>query len=94
MEVGTKVYEGYVGVSADNWWINEGTVSGLVVDGKPLVRHAEMLIEMGDRWRLTRVEAKADVVTQLLRRIGKLQATVDELKDDMLHEVLTKEAAA
>jgi len=90
MEVGTKVYEGYVGVNAENFWINEGTVSGVVVDGQVMVQYLHVLTPMGERWRATRVEAQADIVTQLLRRIGKLQATVDELKDEML----TTEAAA
>lgn len=94
MEVGTKVYEGYVGVNAENFWINEGTVSGVVVEGQPMVSYCNTLTPMGERWRATRVEAQADIVTQLLRRIGKLQATVDELKDEMLHAVLTTEAAA
>ena len=94
MEVGAKVYEGYVGVNAEHFWINEGTVSGVVVEGQPMVSHCNTLTPMGERWRATRVEAQADIVTQLLRRIGKLQATVDELKDEMLHAVLTTEAAA
>lgn len=90
MEVGTKVYEGYVGVTAENFWINEGTVSDVLVEGQPMVSYCDMLMPMGERWRATRVEAQADIVTQLMRRIGKLQATVDGL----MNEMLTTEAAA
>lgn len=93
MDSGATVYEGYVGVSPENHWINEGIVTGVVVDGQAMVRYGDLLIPMGERWRATRADAQRDIVTALVRHIGRLQAMVDELKDEILHADLTTEAA-
>lgn len=90
MEAGTKVYEGYLAQSTEHFWINEGTVSDVLVEGKPMVSYGNMLMPMRESWRATRVEAQADIVTQLMRRIGKLQVMVNRL----LGEMLKTEAAA
>ena len=93
MDSGTKVYEGYVGINPENAWINEGIVTGIVVDGQVMVRYGDLLVAKGDRWRATKAEAKADIVAAMVRHIGRLQAKVDEMRDEILHETLTQEAA-
>lgn len=85
MDSGATVYEGYVGVTPTNFWINEGTVTDIVADGQPLVRYHGMLMPMGDKWRATKAEAAADIVSALHRHIGDVRKQIDKLRTELLN---------
>lgn len=86
MNSGSTVYEGYVGLDPTNHWINEGVVTDIVADGQPLIRYGGMLIPAGDRWRETRAEAAADIISALHRHIGKVRLQIDELRTRCLNQ--------
>lgn len=94
MDKGTKVYRAYVATTPGHYWFDEGVVSEIVVDGMPLVRWYDSLVPLSDRWHATKAGAKRDVVTAMARQIGELQAKLDTLRDEMLHEDLTTEEVA
>jgi multidrug resistance efflux pump len=96
MDGGTKVYKAYISAQDDRLihWIDEGTVTEIVVDGNPVVRMSDVLVPLDGRWRTTRVEAQRDVHAALVRHIGGLQAKADEMADQILHATLTTEEAA
>jgi len=96
MDGGTKVYKAYISTHDDRLihWIDEGTVTEIVVDGNPVVRMSGVLVPLDGRWRATRVEAQRDVHAALVRHIGGLQAKADEMADQILHaDLMTGEAA-
>lgn len=93
MDSGTKVYRAYVAMQPGNYWFDEGTVSEIVVDGVPLVRWHDSLVPLTDRWHASKAGAQGDVVKGLVRQIGELQAKLDKLRDEMLHDALTTEEA-
>jgi hypothetical protein len=76
------------------YWIDEGTISEVVVDGVPLVRFHDTLTPMASGWHDTKAGAQADVVKQLAKQIGGLQAKLDAIRDQMLHEILAAEDVA
>jgi hypothetical protein len=94
MDKGQTVYRAYVATTPGNYWFDEGVVSEIVVNGVPLVRWFDSLVPLNDRWHATKAGAKADVVRGLARQIGELQAKLDKLRDEMLHEDLTTEEVA
>lgn len=97
MDGGTKVFKAYASEWDDRFvhWIDEGTVTEIVVDGNPVVRMSGVvLVPLDDRWRATRVEAQRDVHAALVRHIGGLQAKADKMADEILHATLTTEEAA
>lgn len=94
MDKGTKLYRAYVATTPGNYWFDEGVVSEIVVDGLPLVRWFDSLVPLTDKWHTTKAAAKADVVKGLARQIGELQAKLDTVRDEMLHEALTTEEVA
>ena len=94
MDKGTKVYRAYVATTPGSYWIDEGTISEIVVDGVPFVRHYDSLTPLTARWHSTKAGAKADVVKELTKQIGSLQAKLDTVRDEMLHESLTTEEVA
>ena len=94
MDKGTKVYRAYVATTPGSYWIDEGTISEIVVDGVPFVRHYDSLTPLTARWHSTKAGAKADVVKELAKQIGSLQAKLDTVRDEMLHESLTTEEVA
>jgi len=97
MDGGTKVFKAYASEWDDRFthWIDEGTVTEIVVDGNPVVRMSGVvLVPLDDRWRATRVEAQRDVHAALVRHIGGLQAKADEMADEILHATLTTDEAA
>jgi len=94
MEQGTKVFRAYVCVDPTNHWIDEGEVTGIVADGVPLVRHGEVLTKLNERWHRTRAAAKGEAAAALARHIGSLQAKLDTIRDEILHEDLTTEEVA
>ena len=98
MDTGMKVYKGCVYLNphgaARPYYITEGEVSGVVVDNVPMIRIHDALFPASNGWRETKAEAMDDVVRQLARMSGELMAHIDEIRGEMLHESLTKEAAA
>lgn len=94
MDKGTKVFRAYIGSTPDMYWLDEGAVSAIVVDGKPLVQWGHMLVPLDDKWHTTKAGAQADIVAALARQIGTWQAKLDTLRDEMLHEDLTTEEVA
>lgn len=94
MDKGTKVYKAYIGSTPGMWWVDDGTVSAIVVDGKPLVQYGTALVPLDERWHTTKAGANSDVVKALARQIGELQADLDKLRDEMLHDALTTEEVA
>jgi hypothetical protein len=93
MDSGTKVYRAYISLQPGSYWLEEGTVSEIVVDGVPLVRWYDSLVPLTDRWHTSKAGAQGDVVTAMARQIGELQAKLDTLRDEMLHDALTTEEA-
>lgn len=88
MDGGTKVFKAYTSESSDRFvsWIDEGTVTEIVVDGNPVVRMSgAVMVPLDYRWRASRVEAQRDVHAALVRHIGGLQAKADEMADEILH---------
>lgn len=97
MDGGTKVFKAYASEFDERFthWIDEGTVTEVLVDGQPLVRMAcGVLVPFDAKWRLTRADAKRDVHAALIRHIGTLQVKADEMADEILHATLTTEEAA
>ncbi len=94
MDKGTKVYRAYVGLQPGTYWFDEGTVSEIVVDGVPLVRWYDSLVPLNDRWHATKARAADDVIKGMVRQIGELQAKIDKLRDEVMHESLTTEEVA
>jgi hypothetical protein len=93
MDSGTKVYRAYVATTPGQYWFDEGTVSEIVMDGVPLVRWHDSLVPLTDRWHATKAGASGVVVAELAKQIGALQAKLDTLRDEMLHESLTTDEA-
>lgn len=95
MDSGTKVFKAYASEWDDRFthWVDEGTVTEIVVDGQPLVRLNGVLVPLDDKWRATRTEAQRDVHAALVRHIGRIQAKADEMADEILHSTLTAEEA-
>ena len=94
MDKGTKVFQAYMCVAPGSFWINEGVVTGIVVDGKPLVQHGDSMTVLDGTWHATKTGAKRDAQAALVRQIGALQAQADALHDEILHEILTTEEVA
>lgn len=88
MDKGTTVYRAYIATTPGQYWFDTGTVSEVVLDGVPLVRWHDSLVPLTDRWHATKAGASGDVVTELAKQIGALQAKLDTLRDEMLHESL------
>ena len=94
MDKGTKVYRAYVAMTPGQYWIDEGTISEIVLDGVPMVRFHDSLTPMNTGWHPTKSGAMADVVKEFAKQIGGLQAKLDTIRDQMLHEALTTEEVA
>lgn len=72
------------------YYMQEAAETSIELDGVPLVNLAGMLLP-AKGWHRREADAKADVRTQLIRHIGQLQAVVDRLADEILHEDLLHE---
>jgi hypothetical protein len=98
MDTNATVYKGNVFSNPHGfvhpYYITEGEVSGVVVDSVPMVRIHNALFPATDGWRETKAEAMDDVVRELARMSGELMKQIDEIRSEMLHESLTREAAA
>jgi len=91
MDKGTKVYRAYIASTPGLWWLDEGEVTEIVMGGFQLVRLHNTLIPMDLTWHATKSSAKADVVRELAKQIGSLQAKLDAVRDEMLHESLMQD---
>lgn len=94
LDAGTKVYKLYVYLDQSNWSINEGVVTDIVANGQHLVRYGSGLYPMGEGWRLTKTECKQDYEAVLVRSIVKMMASLDKLRDEILHETLATQEVA
>jgi hypothetical protein len=94
MEQGTKVFRAFVCLGPSQWWVDVGEVTGIVADGVPLVRCGRLLQPLDASWHLNQTECKRDAATALARHIGTLQAQLDKMRDEILHDDLTTEEAA
>jgi hypothetical protein len=97
MDSGTKVFRAYVSHWDDRFtsWIDEATVTEIVSNGQPLVRHESGVLEpMDERWRETQADAQRDIHTAMIRFIGQLQARADKMADEILHATLATEERA
>lgn len=95
MTTETKFYRGQVVDSLEaqhHWYMQEATATTIELDGRQMVRLYNLLLP-ADGWHPTEREAKAAVVVELVRIVGRLQAEIDTLKDDILHADLVTEAA-
>jgi hypothetical protein len=93
MDKGTKVYRAYISSTPGLWWFDEGEVTEIVMGGKQLIRWHDMLVPMDLTWHPIKSSAKADVVRALAKQIGGLQAKLDTVRDEMLHESLSQDEA-
>lgn len=76
------VYRAYVsGVTETGlcWWIDEGTTTGVIHNGKPMVQIGASLVPMDGRWRKTRRECRVDAWRQFVDRIQRLQGMADKM---------------
>jgi hypothetical protein len=93
MDAGTKVYKASLFTNPTEYespyYLMEATATGVVVDGVEMVRIHDTLFPLAAGWRETKAEAKADIDTQLCRVIGRLQKSLDTLREEVLHEALT-----
>lgn len=93
----TKVYRGYLGCGRRDdgspiYWIDEAKVTSLELDGCEMVRWGDMFVPRAG-WCETKTEAKQQIVDKLVLQAGIMQASIDRLKDEIVHECLTTEAA-
>lgn len=86
---GQQVYRAYVTESL-GFWIDEGVVAS-ELDGQTFVKLRSVMVPLDEKWHATRAAAKEDVITAFIRKIGEFQAKVDELKAEIVHELLTTE---
>jgi hypothetical protein len=91
MVEGTKVYRAYITTNGTDWWLDRGEISGITEDGRPLVRWAGSLVPLTDKWHTTEAGAKGDAARAVAVGIGKLQAKLDALRDEILHDTLATE---
>lgn len=92
MKTGQNVYRAYVCSTPGEYWINTGTITDIVSNGVPLVRMgSEVLVPLAADWRETKAEAKADAAAGIARQIGAVQAKLDALREEILHDELTTE---
>lgn len=86
---GQKVYRAYVTDSL-GYWIDEGVVAS-EMDGQTFVKMRSVMVPLDDKWHATKALAKEDIITAFIRKIGEFQARIDELKAEIVHELLTTE---
>ena len=92
MNAGQNVYRAYVCNAPGEYWIDTGTITDIVSNGQPMVRmRSEVLVPLGKDWRATKADAKADAAARIARQIGAVQAKLDALREEILHDELTTE---
>lgn len=85
---GQRVYRAYVTEMSLGYWIDEGVVSS-TVDGQQFVKTGSLLVLLDEKWHPTKTLAKEDVVRAFVRKAGEFQARIDELRDEIVHELVT-----
>jgi hypothetical protein len=92
MDAGQKIYRAYVCSAPGEYWIDSGVLTDILSNGEPMVRlPSEVLVPLGKDWRETKAAAKADAAAGIARQIGKVQAKLDALRAEILHDELTTE---
>ena len=86
-----KAWKAYVFSERCDYCLMEATTTDTVIDGVEMVRHGSALVPITEGWRMTQTEAKADAAMQMAVLIGKAQAKLDALREEILHEHLTSE---
>ncbi len=94
MDSDQKMWKAYVFTNECDFYLMEGTVTGIVIDGFEMIRHGSALVPISDGWRRSKTEAKRDAAAKIAVIIGQSQAKLDKLRDEILHEDLTTEEAA
>jgi hypothetical protein len=98
MNAGQKVWKGNTYSTVESlsgyYYMTEAVATGMELDGQPMVRYHDLLMPASNGWHATEAAAKQAVVDELIRVAGKLQAAIDTLKDEILHEHLIAEEAA
>jgi hypothetical protein len=89
-----KVYKAYVFDRACEYYLMEGTLTEIEVDGVQMVRHGSLLSPLTDGWNFTTTSAKSDAAARMAVLIGESQARLDKLREEILHECLCTEEGA
>jgi hypothetical protein len=89
-----KVYKAYVFDRACEYYLMEGTLTSVEVDGVQMVRHGSLLSPLTDGWNFTTTAAKSDAAMKMAVLIGESQARLDKLREEILHEHLCTEEGA
>jgi len=89
-----KVYKAYVFERTCDYYLWEGTLTSIEVDGVQMVRHGSLLSPLTDGWNFTKTAAKSDAAARMAVLIGESQARLDKLREEILHESLCSEEAA
>jgi hypothetical protein len=91
MDTPIKVYKSYVFDNQCDYYLWEGTLTDVEVDGVQMVRHGSSLSPLTEGWHFTKAGAKGDAAKRMAVLIGISQARLDKLRDEILHETLTTE---
>ena len=92
MDAGQQVYRAYVCQTPGQYWIDTGIVTDIVSDGVVMVKMpVGVFTPLDDKWHANKIEAKRDAAAGIARQIGAVQAKLDELRDEILHDDLTTE---
>ena len=94
MDNAIKVYKAYVFDRSCDYYLWEGSLTGIEIDGVQMVRHGSSLVPLNEGWNFTQTAAKKDAAAKIAVLIGKSQAMLDALRDEILHEELTREEVA
>jgi hypothetical protein len=83
MNRGTTVYRAVVYSAITDfdapYYVQQAVATGVVVDGREMVRLYDLLLPADDGWHSTECEAKAAARLEIVRRIGQLQKVADEV---------------
>jgi len=99
MDARQTVYRGQVVRSFSShdgrilWYVDKATATGIEVDGAAMVKFHDMLIPARD-FTESQIQAKQQVVDELIRIVGTIQVQIDTLRDEILHEILSTEERA
>lgn len=74
-------------------FIAEGEPTSTVLDGCAMVQVGNTLVP-DEGFVATRAEAKEQIALALVRYVGRLQAEIDKLREQILHEALTTQEHA
>lgn len=74
-------------------FIAEGEPTSTVLDGCAMVQVGNTLVP-DEGFVATRAEAKEQIALALVRYVGRLQAEIDKLREQILHEALTAQEHA